>query len=307
MGARDFQHLLWLMFLLGLGTSAMFVASANYISCWGDERRKTLYQGCYGASFSGGAGLALLASPLALDLFGWMGLYLLPGSFLAMGLVFLWTMAEEPLLKRESEYLRPREILRVWDLRLLMLGLCMFSTWGTFLVLGGWLTEYFLKGQGQVFWASATLSGIAVLLGGLGRALGGALTPRGWERRFIGGAFLLSGAAALGLASSPGLLSSAALATAAIVSSSFVFAPVLRLTTLLTDIRAMGTALGLILFLGTLLTSLFPPAFGHLLDLTGHFEKSLILMAVIPLIGAAAIFFVREGRASSSPWPKRVL
>jgi nitrate/nitrite transporter NarK len=179
----------------------------------------------------------------------------------------------------------------------------MFSTWGTFLVLGSWLTEYFLKGQGQVFWASATLSGVAVLLGALGRALGGALTPRGWERRFIGGAFLLSGGAALGLASSSSLLPSAALATSAIVASSFVFAPVLRLTALLTDVRAMGTAFGLILFLGTLLTSLFPPAFGHLLDLTGQFDKSLILMAVIPFIGATAILFVREGPAPSPPWP----
>jgi hypothetical protein len=230
-----------------------------------------------------------LAAPQA-DLLGWRGVYLVPGIACLISTTALSTFGKEPARHAQIQVLSFRQLRRLPIAALSLLGIAMSAAWGTFVVLGTWLTEYLIVEKTSAFWLSAMLTGINVAGSGIGRILGGVVTRPEREGQAIlwyyGVAIAMAGVLLLPLPL-PAILT---LAFLAVTLTSMGFAPSIRLSVQLGGPNMQGTAVGYVLALGMLISSSLPALFGWLVQLSGSFALGLFVVLATPAVGFLAIW-----------------
>ncbi len=286
-----------LRFLLGLVMGTQFVVGSSYLAYWSPPSRATLYQGLYGCGYNIGITLSFLLAGPQVQLFGWRGVFLIPGILTALATITLGIFGIEPRNKSTAPSATFEELFKLPFLRLTLLGICMSTAWATFVVLGAWLTEYLMVERQSIFWLSAVLTGINMAGSGIGRAMGGIATKPGKEGQvlfwFYGAVFL----AAAGLLIPAPLIVTLILSFLVITLSSMGFAPTIRLTVQDSHPGLQGTAVGYVLALGMILGSPQPSIFGWLVETSGSFTVGFLLILASPLAGVMAIIGYRRKKA----------
>jgi NNP family nitrate/nitrite transporter-like MFS transporter len=167
------------------------------------------------------------------------------------------------------------------------LGLANAAAFGLSMVLGTWVAVYFVHEFRLSLAAAGVLGSQAVLLGMLGRPLGGALLARGLAE--AGGLIrwtLAGNTLALLLLAVPGRPLPVALAGVSLVgmTASLSFAAVLAIAGRARP-DAAGAALGIIAAVSTTAVVIGAPVAGALLSASGDFTLPFAALALLP--GAA--------------------
>jgi MFS family permease len=186
--------------LTGFGLAGAFVGGADYVRA---TLRSPVAQGFYGAVSMGSAGLALALVPLWP---GWRAPFATAAIVAAVGLMLI---AVAPPGERRGDAERAA---RVFDRRLLPLGVMHAASFGLSVVLGNWVATLLERAGGESSHVAGVVGGLVLFLGVVSRPLGGRLVDRPELVRlsFVVGAL---GIALLAVARPPAL----AIAAAAIV------------------------------------------------------------------------------------------
>lgn len=178
-------------FLVGLGVGVGFVAGAVLVqSAAGD--RSTLAQGLYGGLSLSGGGLALAIVPQLTGWLGWRAPYV---SAIAVALIGLAApaLAGAPAPRHAAAASTSLRSLLA-DPRLAVLGLVSASSFGLSVIVGNWVVALVERTTGASAGAAGAIAALTLLVGIVGRPLGGVLA-HGHLRRTRA---VLVGAALLG-------------------------------------------------------------------------------------------------------------
>jgi MFS transporter, NNP family, nitrate/nitrite transporter len=258
----DLELVLVARALMGIGSAAVFVASLDYIRASGGSQ---LAQGLLGGIGLGGTGLAVALVPLVEADAGWRAPF---STGLAAAVVGTAAFLATP---RSASVTRPvhahesgaEQLAIARDARLYRLGVLHMVSMGLAVVLGNWVITQLTRESGMSTGAAGLAGALILLLGVIGRPLGGwiarhrpAITRRAIQISFLGGGL---GAALLAIGPSPPL----AVVAAAIVglSAGIPFGPVMHGAVVLRP-EATAAAVGFVNMLGNAMALVGTPLLG---------------------------------------------
>lgn len=288
--AGSYPQLLFWKFFAGLGTGVCFAAGARYMVASFVGAQRHLAQGLFGASVVLGSGYVLFAVPHILSAFGWRGGFLGSAAVaLAVWLCWIALAPTPPYMPHAAlnlvEMVRSRE--------LILLGLVQMASFGLVIVVGTWVTTV-LRTVYQLPLKKAGLVGSAVLLLGIvSRPLGGWLVHRFRIRTLLRSALLLNAAGCLALAVG-GRIEWTLIAIVLLgIGCGLPYAGVFNRAAALCPGRA-GAAMGFVNMVGILMILAGAPTVGWLVDWTGHFQVSFLVLGAFALLAAAAASAIPE-------------
>jgi NNP family nitrate/nitrite transporter-like MFS transporter len=280
--SNSYNALLFWKFFTGLGTGTCFIAGARYISQLVTEDKLAKAQGYYGASILLGSGFIIFILPRIAEVTSWRGAFISTACIAFIALL-CWvvlaprpTIKEHPFVKLSSLLLHPQ----LW-----LLGLVQMASFGLVIVIGNWIT-ILLKQQLQIsntFLLSA-LASLVILLGVIGRPLGGFLVDKIGARLILEISFLFNTIGCLLLAFVGG---SFAFTLLAIILLGFgcglPYATLFNRATILFPGRA-GAAKGLVNMLGVIMILAGAPLVGYVADVSGKFTNAFIALGCFSFI-----------------------
>ncbi|MBI2881558.1 MAG: MFS transporter [Candidatus Tectomicrobia bacterium] len=301
--ARSMGEVLFLRFVLGTAMGTQFVVGSSYLAFWSPPGKTALYQGIYGSGFNFGIALSFLLAGPQVALLGWRGVFLAPGVASLLSTALIWAAGREPPKKPGAPSMSLRRLQDLPMGALSLLGVSMAAAWGTFVVLGAWLTEYLVVAREGALWLSSVLTGINVAGSGLGRILGGVVAKPGRESRAILWFYAIVIATAAGMTLPAGLPVLLTLGFLVVTAASMGFAPSIRLCIQVSEPALQGTAVGYLLALGMVLASSLPTVFGWVVEATGSFAAGFGVVVAAPAAGLLAMLRVqaRHLRPESGP------
>ena len=280
--SQDFNFILAMRLLTGIGTGLSFVAGIHYATAHARDEQKIQVQAIFGGLINTGSMLPFFASPILLG-YDVRLIYLFTALIFFLPLLAVLIWGEDPEKKESVSRTPLRQVLMArpaWAL-----GFSHAVFFGGMMAIGTWISSYLMRSQDQsprLFlggggWGSShryqrhrpIFRGLHVsvdsspdpYLGGLGFIV---LVLRGtwirWRTYF-------------GLA----LLSLAAL------MNSVTFGSVFFLAYQTVSAENAGTAIGLVNFIASIGAFLFPVVFGYFIDLTGTFNLSFFFLAALAL------------------------
>jgi MFS family permease len=259
--------------LTGFGLAGAFVGGADYIRA---TLRSPVAQGFYGAVSMASSGLALALVPLWP---GWRAPFATAAIVSAAGLVLI-ALAPADTRRRDAE-----GAARIFDRRLLPLGVMHAASFGLSVVLGNWVATLLEREGGESTHVAGVVGGLVLLLGVVSRPLGGRLADRPTVVRgsFVVGA---AGIALLAVARPPVL----AIAAAAIVglSAGIPFAAAFSGAQRLRP-DAPAAAIGIVNLAATLVILVGTPLLGLTFSLPGGGRVGFAVVAALCLAATASV------------------
>ncbi len=290
------QLLAWKIFT-GIGTGTCFVAGARYTHEALAGPRLHLAQGLYGGSILLGSGFVILAVPRIYMFMGWRGTFV---TSAAVGVVawLLWVVAAPriaPAAHAGGDLWRMLTAPQLW-----LLGLMQMASFGLAIVVGAWIVAL-LGNAFRMPLGRAGLVGSLVLLLGIGmRPLGGALRHYVPVRALLAGSFLMNAAGCFLLAAGWNALPLAVLAVGLVgMGCGLPYAALFTRAAALFPGRA-AAAMGLVNMLGIVMILIGAPLIGQLVDWTGSFRSSFLVLSAFSLVACAAVFLVSRDEPSSA-------
>ena len=160
---REAWFVIAVRLLTGFGLAGAFVGGADYVR---STLRSPLAQGFYGAVSMASAGLALALVPLWP---GWRAPFATAAIVAAVGLVLI---VAAPTGERRQDAERAA---RIFDRRLLPLGVMHAASFGLSVVLGNWVATLLERDGGESAHVAGVVGGLVLFLGVVSRPLGGRL------------------------------------------------------------------------------------------------------------------------------------
>ncbi len=277
LGLREAWFAILMRLLAGFGLAAAFVGGADYVR---STLASPVAQGLYGATSMASAGLALALVPLWP---GWRAPFATAAIVAAAGLVLV---ALAPAEERRPAVARTA---RMFDRRLLPLGVMHAASFGLSVVLGNWVATL-LERSGHSAHVSGIVGGLVLFLGLISRPLGGRLMER---PRVVRASFLVGGVAiallAIGRPLGLAVAAAALVGLAAGVPFASAFAGAQRLRP-----DAPAAAVGTVNLAATIVILIGTPLLGLTFSLPGHGRIGFVACAV--LFAAAALAVRGDGR-----------
>jgi len=280
--SNSYQQLLFWKFFTGFGTGTSFIAGARYISQLVSEDKLAKAQGYYGATILLGSGFVIFIVPRIAELTNWRGAFISTASVALLALIF-WVafapkpkMKEHPHIKLSSLLLHPQ----LW-----LLGLVQMASFGLVIVIGNWIT-ILLKQQLQTSntLLISAIASLVILLGVIGRPLGGYLVDKIGVRLILEVSFLFNTVGCLLLAFLGSSIEFTLLAIALLgFGCALPYATLFNRATTLFPGRA-GAAKGLVNMLGVIMILVGAPLVGYIADVSGKFTNSFIALACFSFI-----------------------
>ncbi|MGH7366336.1 MAG: MFS transporter [Candidatus Rokuibacteriota bacterium] len=280
--ARDFQSLVLIKVVGGLGCGVAFIAGMRYATLVVPPARVHQALGLYGGFVQLGGGTSLYLMPLLASLVGWRRAFIASSGLVALSTV-AWLALAPPVLPSRgaaplTEAMRSR---RVWTL-----GLVHTATFGLAVLVGIWVTTFFVHEFGLSLVSAGAAGSTILVLGMLSRPVGGLMIDRRvLSARAVMKVTVLAGAIGLLLLAWPGRpLIVAAVAVAGLgVAFNAPYAAVMS-TASATLPRAPGAAVGLVSAVALLGVSIAAPAVGAVFSSTGSFSLPLGFLAAFSLL-----------------------
>lgn len=272
-------------FVLGLGVGVTFVAGSAYARTAGQS---SLFQGVYGGASLSAGGFALAIVPQLSGALGWRAPY---ASALALAAAGILLVAGCPPTARHERSATPVLIPKLaLDRRLAHLGLLSAAGFGISVIVGNWAPTLLSRAQGYDHGTAGAVAGLTILLGIVGRPLGG-MVARLWPqatRSLIIGVFAV-GAVATALLAAGGPLPLLILAAAAIgVAAGTPFGPIMfGAARVYPD--APGAAIGAMNVYPAAAVVAVTPLIGLTFGLPGNGRIGFLVLAVLWALAACAV------------------
>lgn len=171
---------LFLRWLLGFGVGAGFVAGSIWITA--DHRgRSALGQGLFGGISLSGAGLATAVVPLLKGPLGWHSSYW-TGLAVAVGALAITVLSPDGGRQAAHET-TPLRVL-VADPVIARLGAMHSASFAFSVILGNWIVTLLTRNLGLSYGSAGIVGGLTLVLGIVGRPLGGWAARRFPERTY---------------------------------------------------------------------------------------------------------------------------
>ncbi len=296
----------WLLaakFFCGVGTGLAFIGGLRYVPTFFQGKEIQRAQGVYGGSVLLGSGFVIYGVPQILLAIGWRAVFLTTGGMAAALLVF-WVLAapgtpahlDHPPVKW-GEVLGSRNL---W-----ILAFAQLASFGTIVSAGVWVSLALTRNVGLAPKAAGAIGSLTLLLGIVFRPLGGMLV-----QRLVAPKRLIV-LAAVGLAASFWLIGRATTVPAALLSvilaglmSGLPFAPIFNYARESVP-KSPGVAMGLVNTAAPVAVMAFPPIIGRLVDASGTFASSFLLLAGVTLLaGIVSLGLTPNGPPASAAAPR---
>ncbi len=289
--APSYTVLIGLRMLAGIGTGASFLLATLYAAAHSDPADHRRNQALVGTASYLSSTVAYATIPFVLALAGWRAGYL-PAltCILSAFTLALLGPAVPPRAASAKARLPLGDIARViWSGRIPVLALAHMCSFGFFVVVGGWLTTYFVRQSGLSPTASLFVSAGVLAAGALGRFAGGAVLGRVRDHHLVMSALTLSGTALAGLALSPPFPLAPMLAFVVLGCCSMTYGSIFAMAFGRRPPAEAGVAIAGVSFLAGLGGSALPAVMGWLVDRTGSFGPGFAMLAAL---SALAILFL---------------
>jgi MFS family permease len=158
--------------LTGLGVGASFLAGSAYART---GSQSALFQGLYGGMSLAAGGCALAVVPQLSNALDWRAPYLSGLVVAGAGIVFVTLAPSTRPLHGRSPVVLPKLAL---DRRLAHLGMLSTASFGASIVIGNWAPTLLVRAHGYSKGTAGVVAGLTVLLGIVGRPIGGIVTRR---------------------------------------------------------------------------------------------------------------------------------
>jgi MFS family permease len=289
--ATMYWQLLACKVFTGVATGVCFVGGARFTHQAGAGDRLSIAQGLFGGSVQLGSGFVIIAVPLIDVLIGWRLAFLVCGCLaLLAGLV--WATRAPNLSPIPVAPGGWREMLL--SSQLWLLGLVQMASFGLSLVIGTWIVAVLTKSLALPATRAGLIGSIVLLLGILTRPLGGMLSRHFGIRAILTSALVLNAIGCFTLAMTPISIATAVGAIVLLgIGCGLPYAVLFTRAGLLFPERA-GTAMGLVNMLGVVMILAGAPLVGSLVDLTGTFRTSLVVLAGFSLLICAVVPFIHR-------------
>jgi len=285
--AATFEMAFWIRFILGIGSGIQFVMGSSYIFWTCSPHKRSLFQGLFGSFFNLGSGLIFLLAQGGTPADRWNLVCLTPLTLLVLSFIGFAVFSHAPA--HVTQHATRRHFGLLIKKPIILLAIIMFGSWGTFVVLGHWLSVYLVNGIGAHIGSSAIATGIVLLFSAFGRAAGGLIAPVNSERVALVVYSLIAAVSGLAMAWTDAVWAISAAAIVMIVASSMCFGPVLTMLPKYVDSSGRDMAISFVLSGAMLLTTVCAPALGMLLDAGAqNVSDSVWFIIAIPVIAAVA-------------------
>lgn len=309
--ANSLSALLLTRLFLGMGESVAYPASSKVIVCYFPEERRGLANALVDAGSKIGPGLSTLLGGLAVDKYGWRGMFLVAGLASLIWLIpWLILTESRSATQQEKQTGGPgwREILRqpqVWGT-----SIGMFALGYVLYFLLSWLPSYLVKERGLSVSSMATLGSIpfwamaaASLIGGWtsDRLIAGGRAASKVRKLYAAGGLLLCGAVILPAPIVADSTSSVALITIACVFLGLFTSNVWAITQTLAGTQAAGKWTGIQNAVGNMGGVISPLVTGWIVSETGSFSLAFWAAAAVLALGALA-YLTMLGEVEPLTW-----
>lgn len=156
----------------GLGVGASFLAGSAYART---GSQSALFQGLYGGMSLAAGGCALAVVPQLSSLLGWRAPYASGLVIAGAGILLVSFAPSTPPQQARSPVVLPKLAL---DRRLAHLGMLSTASFGASIVIGNWAPTLLVRAHGYTKGTAGVVAGLTVLLGIVGRPIGGIVTRR---------------------------------------------------------------------------------------------------------------------------------
>lgn len=305
--AQEYNHLLFFMFLLGIGSAFLMPTLPKSLAHWFPANELGLANGLLIVGICIGSGSALLTSGAYLSplMGGWRNVIWIFGTIcIVLGTLWLLLFREHPCTQqgksnRTFSFSRPLStVIRVRDLWLLMLS--RFCIVGVLIAVIGFLPEL-LSSKGMKQSLADLSSSLIYYVNILGVIAVPLLSDKlGVRKIFIWPCALAGAVLVIMLGFFQG---GTCLAVCALLGLLVGFIPLMNTIPLEMegiDLRCAGTALGLLLTVGNLGSFLAPLLGGVLIDATGRASNAFIFWGILMATGALFILPMKETGATVS-------
>jgi nitrate/nitrite transporter NarK len=265
----------------GAAVTGTFIAGSAYVTRLWTGRGAFLAQGLFGGSIQLGIGVAIFGLPWVAEIAGWRAALAL--CAVPVGVAWaLWHRAAAMLppaggARRGSSH--PFRDLVVWQL-----ALVNGAGFGLNVVVGAWITVYFVSEFALPLTLAGSFGSLAVLIGTAARPLGGLLSARGsFAPRTVILITLAGTITALVLLAWPGRPVTVAIVAVVLVGVMTTLSyPATMALVGRAQPQAAGTALGVVAAVSPAAVVVGAPLTGMLLSLTGGFTMPFLTLAALP-------------------------
>jgi MFS family permease len=294
---------LFLRWLLGFGVGAGFVAGSIWIT--EDARgRSALGQGLFGGVSLAGAGVALAVVPALRGALQWRSSYW-TGLVVAAAALALAFVSAGGARRAENHEVTPLRRLMT-DPLIARLGVVHSASFAFSVIAGNWVVTLLTRHLGLSYSGAGLAGGLTLVLGIVGRPLGGWTVRRFPEmsRRVIVGSLALGGLATLALALSSSLTLDVLAAAVLGLVSGIPFGACVD-TAARTFPRAPGEAVGAMNLYAVTAIILGTPLVGATFAIRGDGRIGFAALAVLAIASVAAVPATSLRPASDGSGPKR--
>lgn len=297
----------WLLaakFVCGVGTGLAFIGGLRYVPTFFQGKEIQRAQGIYGGSVLLGSGFVIYGVPQILHAVGWRAVFLTTGGMAAALLVFWVLLAPGTPANLQHARVRWGEVLG--SRNLWILAFAQLASFGTIVSAGVWVSMALQRNVGVSPKTAGAIGSLTLLLGIVFRPLGGMLVQRRVAPKHL---IVLS---AVGLAAAFWLIGRATTVPTALLSvilagvmSGLPFAPIFNYARESVP-GSPGVAMGLVNTAGALAVMAFPPVIGRLVDASGTFASSFLLLAGVTLLsGVVSLALAPGAPAAGAAAPPR--
>ena len=280
--SQDFNFILAMRLLTGIGTGLSFVAGIHYATAHARDEQKIQVQAIFGGLINTGSMLPFFASPILLG-YDVRLIYLFTALIFFLPLLAVLIWGEDPEKKESVSRTPLRQVLMsrpAWAL-----GFSHAVFFGGMMAIGTWISSYLMRSPASLpgFSWVGVVGGVVIGISAIGRFLGAFTFPWIHPRTLIPWALVLLFLSYGGLGMGGGLGLGLVLLSLAALMNSVTFGSVFFLAYQTVSAENAGTAIGLVNFIASIGAFLFPVVFGYFIDLTGTFSLSFFFLAALAL------------------------
>jgi len=281
LAAPSYRALLGLRMLVGVGTGAVFLLGTLYAAAHSDPALHRRHQAVVGSIGYLSSTAAYVIIPWGLAAAGWRAGYF-PALLCTLAALVLACLGPGVPARPEPE--RAALALRVavgvvWRGRIPVLALAHLCSFGFFMVVGSWLTAYFVEQHGLDPVASLLVSAGVLAAGAVGRFAGGAALGRIADRRLVMTALAVSGVGLGLLALSPPFPLTPVLAFAVLLCCTMTYGSIFAMAFGRRPPNEAGVAIAGVSLVAGVGAAILPALMGWMVDATGSFGPGFALLA----------------------------
>lgn len=289
--------------LCGVGTGCAFIGGLRYVPTFFHGKEIQRAQGVYGGSILLGSGFVIYGIPQILQAVGWRAVFLTTGG-MAGALLLVWVLLA-PGTPAHLAHARVRWGEVLGSRNLWILAFAQLASFGTVISAGVWTNVLLTRSLGVAPKTAGVIGSLILLLGIVLRPVGGQIVG---QRLITPRALIVS--STLGLAASYWLIGHSTTVPVAIlaillagITSGLPFAAIFNHARESCP-SSPGVAMGLVNTAGAVAVMAFPPIIGRLVDASGTFVSSFVLLAAVTLVSGLVSLSLssrEEARLAGAP------